>query len=108
MIGVRGSVANHKLTFMIDSGASCNFMSFALFRTLGLSFDNNSKYTVKLADGATLETCGVVAVEIDFDSCKYIGQFHVLPGSVPLILGMSFLGEMRPSIDWTSKSVFVG
>jgi hypothetical protein len=38
--------------------------------------------------------------DIDFGTVRYSGIFHVLPGSVPLILGMAFLQEMHPVIDW--------
>ena len=43
---------------------------------------------------------------MNFDAVKYRGIFHVLPGSVPLILGMSFLGEISPTVDWKRKLVF--
>ena len=36
-----------------------------------------------------------------------MATFHVVPGDVPLILGMSFLGELRPKIDWKKFSVKV-
>ena len=31
----------------------------------------------------------------------------MLSGSIPLVLGMSFLGEIAPQIDWNEKRVFV-
>jgi hypothetical protein len=31
----------------------------------------------------------------------------VLPGSIPLVLGMCFLGEVAPTIDWAAKRVFI-
>ncbi len=53
-----------------------------------------------------LKTCGQAVLHVNFDAVKYRGIFHVLPGSVPLILGMSFLGEVSPSVDWKRKLVF--
>jgi hypothetical protein len=42
LLGLRGKIKNKLLTFMLDSGASCNFISFDLLRTLGFNcnFDN--------------------------------------------------------------------
>ena len=96
------------LVFMIDSGASCNFMSADLVKQLGLSFCNDEVFSVRLASGDSLDTHGQVLVDIKFGTLKYSGMFHVLPGSVPLILGMSFLGELRPKIDFLEKTVVVG
>ncbi len=44
---------------------------------------------------------------MDFGGIKYSGTFHVVPGSIPLILGMQFLGEMSPVVDWASKTVVI-
>ena len=37
----------------------------------------------------------------------YIGAFHVLDCPVPLILGMEFLGKMRPIVDFELKKVAI-
>ncbi len=84
----------HDLSFMLDSGASCNFMSVDLFRTLGLAFVDEQVFHVKLADGTVLTTCGIVKCNVSFGDVVYAGAFHVLPASVPLILGMSFLRDV--------------
>ena len=46
-------------------------------------------------------------MSVDFGGVHYVGTFHVVPGHIPLILGMSFLGEMSPTIDWQQKTVFL-
>ncbi len=38
LLGVEGVVCGQKLKFMVDSGASSNFISFDLFRQLKLKF----------------------------------------------------------------------
>ncbi len=52
-----------------------------------------------------LKTCGQAVLHVNFNAVKYRGIFHVLPCSVPLILGMSFLGEVSPTVDWKRKLV---
>ncbi len=42
---------------------------------------------------------------MNFGAVIYHGTFHVLPGSIPLILGMSFLGEVSPQVNWKRKIV---
>ncbi len=76
------------LVFMLDSGASCNFLSATLFRTLGVSFDSQVEYSVRLADGNMVKTYGKTTLHVDFGATIYSGTFHVVPGSIPLILGM--------------------
>jgi predicted aspartyl protease len=54
LLGIRGCVGEHDLLFMLDSGASVNFMSQALFATLGLSYSELAVFPVKLANGKFL------------------------------------------------------
>jgi hypothetical protein len=91
LLCLRGQIGQHALNFMLDSGATCNFMSATLFRTLKLQFSNELSHQVKLADGAMLKTCGQVACDVRFGTVRYSGVFFVLQSSVPLILGMPFL-----------------
>lgn len=92
---------------MIDSGASCNFISRSEFMTLGFAGMTNRKYSVKLANGKLLQTCGQVKLNIRFGSYYYLDWFHVLDCEVPLILGMTFLAKVRPQLDFVAKTVSV-
>jgi hypothetical protein len=93
---------------MLDSGASCNFVSLDLVRTLGLSVSKVDKYSVRLADGKMLNTVGKVVLNIKFaGGLRYASTFFVMDCNVPLILGMQFFSAIQPEIDWKSKSVVV-
>lgn len=80
---------------MLDSGASCNFVSLDLVRTLGLSVNIIDKYSVRLADGKMLSTVGKVVLHVKFaGGLKYASTFYVLDCNVPLILGMQFFSSV--------------
>ncbi len=46
-------------------------------------------------------------INVNLGAVVYHGTFHVLPGTIPLIFGMSFLGEVSPKIDWNARNVLV-
>jgi predicted aspartyl protease len=50
-MGLRGLVDLKKFTFMLDSGASSNFVSESIARDLGLRYKTLTRRTVRLADG---------------------------------------------------------
>jgi hypothetical protein len=52
-----------------------------------------------------LSTCGEAILRVDFGSCEYVGHFKVLAHDVPLILGMKFLAEFGPDIDFVARKV---
>ena len=80
---------------MLDSGASCNFVSLDLVRTLGLSVSKIDKYSVRLADGKMLSTVGKVVLHVKFSGgLKYASTFYVMDCNVPLILGMQFFSSV--------------
>ena len=93
---------------MIDSGASANFISFDLFRDLGIKYSTEKSQQVRLANGGMLQTNGECVLNINFGAVKYSGSFHVLAGRVPLILGMTFLKDLCPKIDFCAKQVMIG
>ena len=64
---------------MIDSGATCNFLSLSLLRTLRLDLEDTTPYQVRLADNKKLQTCGWTTLEVNFNKdLKYRGTFQVL------------------------------
>ena len=64
-------------------------------------------FKVRLANGKIVETAGVAQVTIIFGSFHFVGKFHLLDCSVPLILGMDFLVKVQPLVDFGKKQVAV-
>ena len=66
LIGLSGKVHGRKYRFLLDSGASCNFISNDLLRKLGLDWDLVVAQSVRLADGTVLTTSGSVQLKVSF------------------------------------------
>ena len=107
LLGLSGHVANRKQQLLLDSGASCNFVSQDLLRKLGLDWDLCITQNVRLADGQILHTRGKVVLRCQLGPLTYSGTFYVLQARVPLILGMTFFAEVAPIIDWSVRTVCV-
>ncbi len=107
LLGVNGQLANRKQQFLLDSGASCNFVSQDLLHKLGLDYDLCISQNVRLADGQQLSTRGKLVLRCQLGPLTYLGTFYVLQARVPLILGMSFFSEVSPIIDWAARTVHV-
>ena len=55
-----------KFSLMLDSGASCNFISLEQIRTLALRFNSCTKHSVRLANGGKVETVGSIMLKVKF------------------------------------------
>ena len=44
-------------------------------------------------------------MDLDFGPVSYKGEFKVMSEDVPLILGMTFLAEFAPKIDFAKRTV---
>ena len=79
LIGVLGLIQGDKNVFLLDSGASSNFMSLSLAQQYGLCVQNLGKqFKVRLANGKIVDTVGVVQLSVIFGSFHYIGRFQLL------------------------------
>ena len=56
MLKLRGLVGSFYVQFLLDSGASHNFIGFDLVVTLGLQTSACNNIKVRLANGAVVET----------------------------------------------------
>ena len=61
--------------------------------------------SVCLADGLKLQSCGFVCVPVTLVRSVLHVRFEILPCDVEGILGMPFLTEINPMIDWALRTV---
>ena len=95
-----GTICGHNLQFLVDSGASHNFISAHLLESLGIVPHVGRKVSVKLADTSILTATHYLHVVVQFHGVTTMLRFTVLPATCPTILGMPFLRSMNPIIDW--------
>lgn len=75
---------------------------------LGLNVNRcNNCANVRLADGKVLKVSGSVRAIVDFGVFQTSLQFEVVNAEIPAILGIPFLQQVNPVIDWQKKSLFV-
>ena len=81
--------------FLLDSGASSNFMSKNIAEKYKFKVEDKGKqFNVRLANGRVIATSGCVRATVFFGAYHNVCKFHVLDCPVPLILGMQFLARV--------------
>ena len=106
---VRGRVNGKDVTIMIDSGATRNFIAPQAVEQLILSTEENLSM-LELADGSKIISKGKCPnVLFTLRSCTFKVQATVakLFKGLDLILGMTWLEQVNPFINWTSKKIFI-
>jgi hypothetical protein len=107
-----GSFCTRSATFLIDCGASGNFVSLEFLKRHRIPFGvAHRSRTVKLADGSSRSSRLRV-----FDAILNIGpysersHFTVMPlhgHDFDVILGMPWLQSVNPSIDWQAHTITI-
>ena len=96
MLTVLGELRNKTITFLLDSGASNNFLSKCDVANLGLELKKGTPSSVKLADGNKLKTSSYVEGVVLFGSFQAFLKFEVLDCDCVPILGYTFLQQTNP------------
>lgn len=94
--GQRGVVA------LVDSGATHNFLQDDVARRCTLvDVPQAQRLRVKLADGRVVQASRVVEGPVEFaPGVVLTGRFQVAPIHMECILGMPWLQQVSPHIDW--------
>jgi predicted aspartyl protease len=72
LIGIGGRVRGRMLSFLFDTGASCNFISADLTRELNLwKFVSTDASNVRLANGKELSCVGTIELFIKFPKLRW-------------------------------------
>ena len=76
---LRASVAMIPIEMLLDSGASNNFMSLDFVAYLGIAVTLVSAVQVRLADGSTLTTYGMITMSVSFSNTVVLSiEFQLL------------------------------
>ena len=73
----------------------------------GLKVERGRKVAVKLADGTRIFTDRFAYCYVDFGEIADHLYFTILP-QCPLVLGMQFLRQHNPCIDFSTMSIMLG
>ena len=106
---VRGRVHGKDVAVMIDSGVTRNLIAPQAVEWLQLLTEENLS-TLELADGSKFISEGKCPnILFTLRNCTFKVQATIakLFKGLDLILGMTWLEQVNPFIDWTSKKIFV-
>ena len=99
-MSVSGAILGGRHTFLVDSGASHNFFPRALAVARGYRLRAGPNARIQLADSSFLYSKEYLHVAVDFGCVSHRLSFTVLDVDCPLVLGMPFLRDCNPQIDW--------
>ena len=112
LIKLDGRVGSSELTLLLDSGASQDFLAWSTARRLGLKHRAAEPMSVRLADGGL--TTSTAVVDLDFTLAAFptpLTQRRTLRliqmSNLEAVLGMPWLTDVKPHIDFGSRRVMV-
>ena len=109
---LKGTVNGQAAVFLLDSGASSEFIDPAFAARCGLSLTPSDR-SVKLADGSVVNAAGQVSTSWGLAADKgaplpFTSAFTATPLSqYDAILGMSWLAEHNPIVGWQNRSISI-
>ena len=102
-------VNGRQLSALVDSGASRDFVSSRAVSTLELPLQPIKPVRVRLANGSISTTSSSCVIPFTCSSYSASRTFTVTElDAFDLILGISWLQECNPHIDWSSNTVRLG
>ena len=96
---------NHQpCTALLDSGAQGNFLSSQFAEKLHWNLTKSKPVKVRLPDGTIITSDQEVRnVPVEVGNTKIVQKtsFRILPMQISVILGITWLKEVNPFINWT-------
>ena len=102
---VFGKCSNENLKFLVDSGASHNFLPSLFVSRRSFREERGPLVSVRLANGTLLRTNRFCFLWVNFGEVSSYLKFTVLPCECPMILGMPFLRRLNPLINWQTRTL---
>ena len=101
-----GVLGGHPVVFMIDSGATHNFVASAFVSSHKIPvYSRDKPLRVSLADGSTNTIGNQCTLTLEVSNLRSTSDFQVMPmGSLEVILGTPWLREHNPLIHWDTNT----
>lgn len=103
---LRGKVGGIPMLFLVDSGATHNFISRKLIEALGWKWERTKQMRILMGDGHKSEMQGVCrGIKVEFDVGEFvIDAFLFDLEDIDMILGMSWLTTLgETTVDWKNQ-----
>lgn len=103
---LRGKIGEIPLLFLVDSGATHNFISQKLVEALGWQWDETKHMRILMGDGHQSVTQGVCrGLKVQFDKGEFMMDAFLFDlEDMDMILGMSWLSMLRETtVDWKKQ-----
>ena len=100
---LQGTVNEISARFLLDSGASCNFVNAEFLKNTGIPIPQpKGDGQVKLANGKTIMSLGTIQLKVKIGSYQETIHFKIIPLQMQyqVVLGKTWLEERNPNIDW--------
>ncbi len=109
VLELAAKIRRRPLQCLVDSGATGNFVSDAVVSAHRLKVgDDGNTMPLKMADGTEVQAGGWVEINLQCGSYSARILARVFPGlHKELILGMPWLVQANPDIDWRDRRIRV-
>lgn len=109
-LSLTGRKGHKKLTMLVDSGSTHNFMSLTTAKSLGITPEPCLPFKVTVADGSKL-VCNQQARKVKWEMAgeTFVADMMILPiGGYDLILGVNWMKKVSPvMLDFETNTISV-
>ena len=93
---MRGYIGNARVVILIDSGATCSFISEEFVRARGWDITPTRSFGVKVGGGRIIRSSGkCINVPLEVQGIEFIEEFYLFDlGELDVVLGFSWLAKL--------------
>jgi len=103
-----GFLLQHRVSILVDSGSSHNFLDQSLLLKVPLSLEPTNRLQVNIADGTTIPCSGMASsVSLRIQGHTILSNFYLIPlGGCDVVLGVEWLRTLGPILwDFTHMTM---
>jgi hypothetical protein len=103
-----GWIGSHKITMLVDSGSTHNFLDSSIGRKLNVSISREQKIKVKVVNGKEVVSKGkCMQLEVQLHFFFSTEAYMIILARCDMVLGIQWLVTLGPII-WTFKVLTMG